>query len=354
MCSLMPGSKCFVVLALLVAACACRLEIATADEQLPFLRLEEDGGHLAFKSCLPAGRGDFTADDDAGMRLHGFVFVTGKDEEKRARIFRLKGTLAADETDGAAAPTGPLGATEFFVNLQATPNPDHYLLHIKVAVMIDGETVQEEARLGRNCCGYYVAATRGGVQLPPGRAPLLRGLMVEAAETYRQFERLAQACNRSGFEFVPVSQFSPTVVSEIVAAERSRPGPAVIERLQTLVAELDSDQFSRREAATGDLVREGRTTVWFLDHLSSGSLSAEQSDRLGRVRNALREYSQPRLPFVFSHERIRELAAAPPAAWLQQLRDSSDAGVRQWVRDKLLLSGSTPAVDSASVPAASR
>jgi hypothetical protein len=307
-------------------------ELKAADAPIPFVGLAEERGHLSMVSCLPPGRMDCNAVDEQGIHLKGFVLVEGKDDAKRVRIFRLQGTTekGADMDDSTAT-----SVRDFLVHLQATPSPEHYVLHLKLTRVQQGVTIQDEARLGRTCCGYYVTATADGKPLPIGRAPLLSELMVQAHETYAQFERLARCCVRPGFEFVPASRYSPSVVTEVVDRDEARPSSDTITHFREMLTELDSTQFSRREAAASDLIKGGRSTLWFLDHAGDQRLSAEQRQRLRSVRTALVAYSQPDLPFEFSQQTLRELTETPPNEWLMQLRNSPMPRISDWARNRL-------------------
>jgi len=320
------------------AVAACWVCVATASlasgGDVPFVRLCEERGHLNMVSNVPAGKMECAAVDDQGLKLSGFVLVEGEGDAKRVRLFRLKGTSA--DTDGqTVSGADATRIRAFSVVLQGTSNPDHYLLHLKIARIEDGKVIEDEARLGRNCCGYYVSASKSGEPLPAGRAPLLTDLMVAAADTYAQFERVAEMCGRPGFELVPASQFSPSIVGEVVATDQSRPTEAMAKRFRELVMQLDSEQFAEREAASVELVRGGRSTLWSLDHAEGKGLSTEQRQRLKRVRSALAEFSTPKLPFEFNVERIRELSDSPSTEWLTQLRSCSDRHVSDWARLKL-------------------
>lgn len=327
------GGMCLLI-SLLVSAVSPADERAGNTGRVPFVQLAEQDGHLVFKTGLPAGRGEFSADDPTGMRLRGFVFVTNETREKRARIFRLQGRFEPVDAGLPPATERVPRAPEFSINLQTTPHPDHYVLHIKATIVIDGRTVEEEARLGRNCCGYYVSATRDGQLLPVGRCSLISELMVETAETYRQFEGLAELCCRPGFEFVPCSPFSPRVVQEVVASGAAPPGEVEVRRFDELVRQLDSDAFPRRENATQELIRGGRTTLRAISHMQQGHLSAEQRSRLRLVRNSLRELSEPVFPFRFGADRIRQLSTEPPSDWLEILGRSPDKLIRDWALSK--------------------
>ncbi len=301
-----------------------------AGDQVPFVRLREEAGHLKFDTCLPAGRGNFEAVDPSGLRLSGIVLVTGQGDDKRPRIFRLRGTLDGETNGEARAEDSP---PEFLIKLQTTPNPDHYELHVEVERFENGQVVTDHATLGRNCCGYYVTATSRDRKLAVGRGALLTDVMVAAPETYRQFERLAEICCRPGFEFVPSSLLSPSIVEEVIAAEEAAPTAEVAQRFERLLDDLDNDQFSAREAAAAELVRGGRTTLWSLDHMAEQLLSAEQRHRIVEVRHALSKYNQPSLPFAFSGLELRKLSHSPPQDWLSTLRQSADSRVSSWARE---------------------
>jgi len=302
-----------------------------AGDQVPFVRLREEAGHLRFDTCLPAGRGTFEAIDPAGLKLAGFVFVTGEADAKRPRIFRLRGTILEDAAGEVRGDDSP---AQFLIKLQTTPNPDHYELHIEVEHFAGGQPVKSHATLGRNCCGYHVSAASPDRKLPIGRGALLTDVMVAAPETYREFERLAQICCRPGFEFVPGSLLSPSIVEEVIATDEAEPSTEAAAEFEYLLADLDSDEFPEREAATAQLIRRGRTTLWSLDHLNGDVLSAEQRHRVGQVRQALSHYSEPALPFQFSSLALRELSEAPPQAWLATLCQSTDPRVSGWAREK--------------------
>jgi len=310
---------------------------ANGADRVPYVRLEEQGGHLVFLSCLPAGRGTFTADDPTGLRLSGFVFVSAEGEQTRLRMFRLRGDFEDRAVPAQPGTTEQPRAPEFAIALQASSHPDHYVLAIRSTIAVAGKTVTEEARLGRTCCGYYVWATHHGEPLPAGRGTLLTDVMISAPATYRQFERLAENCCRPGFEFVPGSRLSPSVVEEVVAGDKSAPSPTAEQRFQTLLAELDSDQFERRESASAELIQGGRTTLWSLDRLNNRQLTTEQLHRIVHVRRSLHRFSDPHLPFRFAEHGIQELIAEPPLEWLEHLAQSSDAEVCEWAHQKLKL-----------------
>ncbi|MEQ8667868.1 MAG: hypothetical protein RIC12_01765 [Pirellulales bacterium] len=271
-----------------LASCARLLNAsAVADEMpQPFIRLSESEGHLKFSTCIPPGKMNVSAFDQHGIFLKGFVLAAGQGEQKHVKLFRLQGELQLSDPakNGSFSPTNP---HEFSVALRATTNPHHYTLAVQVARSLNGETVVDQARLGRNCCGYFVSATQNGVALPPGRATRLSELMVNSAETYQQFEQLTQQCCRPGFEFVPVSLLSPSVVAEVVSFDGSRPTAEAAARFQFLLAELDADEFARRENATGELIRGGRSTLWFLEGVETEELSAEQGYRIRLILSKL-------------------------------------------------------------------
>ena len=88
-------------------------------------------GHLTLVTCLPAGRGDFSAIDPDGFSLHGFVQVT-EDEAfgKRVRLFRLTGRKAV--VPAGAGPAAQPMWVGFSASLSATPGPGQYTLRSKV------------------------------------------------------------------------------------------------------------------------------------------------------------------------------------------------------------------------------
>jgi hypothetical protein len=320
------GIKTIIVVGLIATLGVARASLA--DEQLPFVRLREVAGHLRLETCLPPGRGTFEADDPAGLKLSGFVYVTGEGEAKRPRIFRLRGTLAGEADNRARGDDSP---KQFLIRLRTTPNPDHYELQVEVEQFAGGP---EHATLGRNCCGYYVSASRQAPKLPIGRGALLTDLMLAEPETYRAFEHLAEICCRPGFEFVPSSSLSPSLVEEVIAADEAAPTAEAADAFRHLLDELDSEGFADREAATARLIRGGRTTLWSLNHLVEQALSAEQRHRVKGVRQALSQYSDPALPFAFDRAALRQLEETPPAAWLSTLCNSSDVRVSRWARER--------------------
>lgn len=316
-----------------LAICLSMTSIAIADERpAPFVKLSEVRGHLAISSCLPAGRAELSAVDDQGIQLNGFVLVEAGSSSHRVRIFRLQGNLTAARP--IATETQRL-ASRFAIVLRPTTNPDHFALQIDAEHVADGATIHEQARLCRNCCGYTLEYTKDGEAMPVGRAVHLTGLMVQAEAAYRAFEELACTCCRPGFEFVPASPLSPSVVQEVVAADQARPGIAEIRHFHDLVGQLDSDEFSRREAATKALIDGGLSTSWCLVKIADKTLTAEQRHRLQVVRSAVPDLSTSRLPFEFPTATIRQLIDEPTVDWLTEVAASSDDNTRKWAQDKL-------------------
>jgi hypothetical protein len=180
-----------------------------ADERVPFVRIGEEGGHLKIDTCLAAGHLNVSATERSGLQLRGFVHVQSKGKSEIVRVFRLKG--AFDEPGLATVRDfqRPLLPGEFLVDLRPTSNPTHYTLRLKVGHTVDGRTVQDEGYFGRNCCGYYVQATRLGVMLPIARARLASELIQARSDTYRQFEAWAVACSRPGFALIPGHSVGP-------------------------------------------------------------------------------------------------------------------------------------------------
>jgi hypothetical protein len=172
--------------------------------------------------------------------------------------------------------------------------------------------------------------------------------MIESADTYKNFERLAAACCRPGFEFVPTSLFSPILVAQVVDHDLLQPDDRQRDTLQKAVQNLDSDELAVRNAASDTLLTQGQTTLLWLDSLATESLYAEQNLRLRGVRWD-KEHQIPAHTISKDHLKLRSLTAAPPVEWVSQLRASSDVKVQRWAVEKcraLSVNGSCEQHDS--------
>lgn len=318
---------------LVVGAPCLAARAEPSNARLPYVGLREERGYLTIVTALPAGRGNFSAIDDQGLSLQGFVQVTeNAEEQKSVRLFRLVGRKAiAPPADDPMRPVMWIG---FSATLSASTSPGHFTLRFHQTSLVDGELQEEEAVLGRTCCGYHLSVrVQGGKELPVARGRRFTDLMIESVDTYKNFERLAAACCRPGFEFVPTSLFSPMLVAQVVDHDLLQPDVRQRDSLHKAVQDLDSDLLAVRDAASDTLLSQGQTTLLWLDSLASESLSAEQKLRLRRVRSDI-ERQIPALPFAIDELKLRSLTAAPPVEWVSQLRASSDVKVQHWAVEK--------------------
>ncbi len=201
---------CFPSAGVLAALLALSSGSTAAEPPARFVAISQENGHLVLTTCLPPGRSDFSAVDDKGLVLDGFVLVQGQGESSRLRMFRLRGLMPAAAADPGQRRQPSLPG-EFSIALRPTTSPDHYAIDVRTVTADEGgEIVVDDARLARNCCGYHVTASRNGQGLAIGRAPLFSVLARETPETYGRFAELAQHCCRPGFEFVPTALPKPT------------------------------------------------------------------------------------------------------------------------------------------------
>jgi hypothetical protein len=333
---------------LVVAAPGHAAGAEPSNAKLPYVGLREERGYLNIVTGLPAGRGNFSAIDDQGLSLQGFVQVTENEEEQKSvRLFRLVGRKAI--APPADAPQRPVMWVGFSATLSASTSPGHFTLRFRETSLVDGVLQDQEAVLGRTCCGYHLSVrVQGDKELPVARGRRFTDLMIEWADTYKNFERLAAACCRPGFEFVPTSLFSPILVAQVVDHDLLQPDDRQRDTLQKAVQNLDSDELAVRNAASDTLLTQGQTTLLWLDSLATESLSAEQKLRLRRVRSDI-EHQIPALPFAIDDLKLRSLTAAPPVEWVSQLRASSDVKVQRWAVEKcraLSVNGSCEQHDS--------
>jgi hypothetical protein len=97
------------------------------------------------------------------------------------------------------------------------------------------------------------------------------------------------------------------------------------DRLAKLVAELDSNQFNTREAATKELESHGALAVPFLDEALKGKLSPETKSRVQRLIDSAKRGPNAAEVRQLRAVRALELAATPEAReHLKSLADGAD------------------------------
>lgn len=163
------------------------------------VRLTQTSGHLMMESALSPGthRFEVVGSDDTGIRATVCVSPLGE-ELHSVRLFRLSGRSIADGNEPDSDQR-----REFAVTVKPSTSPDHFTIRFAVKDLSGDVTREQEAIVGKTCCGYYLSVRQGDEKSKVTRGKTLVDLQTQDPVNYGRFEELARCCSCAGFDLVP-------------------------------------------------------------------------------------------------------------------------------------------------------